>query len=405
MRVDIGRQIHVTYCTNVHAGETWPEVLHQLKGPVLDVRERVASGRPFGLGLRLAETAVRALEDPKNRRALRAFLDDHDCYVFTLNGFPYGQFHGGRVKEAVFAPDWTTPERLDYTLRLAELLAELLPEGVEGSLSTSPGSFKAWITEEAHVNAIVENLARAAAHLERLAQSTGRSLTLGLEPEPLGWLETTGEVCEFFERRLRPHGASVAAELLKVDPRAAESVLRRRIGVCYDACHLAVEFEPPAMALKRLLTAGIRLSKCQISSALRLKPAPATLAALARFAEGVYLHQVVARLADGRLIRWPDIGDALRDRDRLLESEEVRVHCHVPLTMSPLDGLESTSGDIPALLRHLKDAPGAVHFEVETYTWDVLPEGVRRPDVAEAIAEELTWFLERLGRLRERRHA
>ena len=99
----------------------------------------------LGIGLRLSNQAARELAEPPTLLAFQKWLGQHGCYVFTINGFPYGRFHGGRVKEQVFAPDWSTRERLDYTNLLFDLLAQLVPAGVEGSVSTLPGSFKEFI--------------------------------------------------------------------------------------------------------------------------------------------------------------------------------------------------------------------------------------------------------------------
>ena len=134
MRLNHG--LHLAYCTNIHRGETWAETFAALQTYALAVRERVCPHAPYGLGLRLSHVAARELSEPGTLTAFQRWLAAQSCYVFTINGFPYGQFHGGRVKEQVYQPDWTTPERLAYTNLLFDLLARLVPDGVAGRVST-----------------------------------------------------------------------------------------------------------------------------------------------------------------------------------------------------------------------------------------------------------------------------
>ncbi|MCZ7660181.1 MAG: hypothetical protein M5U07_21120 [Xanthobacteraceae bacterium] len=136
MRLDhLPGDVHLTYCTNIHAGESWEEVRESLEAHLPRITAAVAPGAPLGLGLRLSAIAARALSAPAAFEELRALLTRHDLYVFTINAFPYGPFHGTRVKEDVYQPDWLTAERLTYTDQTAEILARLLPEGMPGSVS------------------------------------------------------------------------------------------------------------------------------------------------------------------------------------------------------------------------------------------------------------------------------
>jgi hypothetical protein len=102
--------LHLAYCTNVHRGETWDETFAALRTHTDAVRRRVAPDEPYGIGLRLGAAAAAELSaKPGERDAFRRWLDETNSYVFTINGFPYGSFHGTRVKEQVYAPDWSTP--------------------------------------------------------------------------------------------------------------------------------------------------------------------------------------------------------------------------------------------------------------------------------------------------------
>jgi len=378
--------LQLAYCTNVHRGENWAETLHSLEHHTLAVRERVCPGQAYAIGLRLSEVAARELSESATLSAFQHWLDRHDCYVFTINGFPFGQFHGTCVKEQVYWPDWTRRERLDYTCRLFDLLSQLLPPGMEGSVSTLPGSFKEFMREASQEAAIRANLWSCVEHINRLSENTGHSLHLGLEPEPLGWFENSFETAAFFDR-LRDEYPN--------DPR-----LDAHLGVNYDTCHFAVEFEEPQDALARLRQHGIRVSKFHLSNALALTPTPAACEALRAFADDVYLHQVIARAGSGQLTRFKDLPEALGhpSANEKEPSSEWRVHFHIPLHCEPAEGFRSTADHVRGVLRELAAQPGLCrHLEMETYTWEVLPPPLKQQNVVDQIAREYQWTLARLG--------
>jgi sugar phosphate isomerase/epimerase len=384
--------LHLAYCTNVHAAESWTAVQAMLHEQVIGVKARVSQpGEPFGLGLWLSAEAAQELAQPGPLAELRQWLKEAGCYVFTLNGFPYGKFHGERVKEQVYRPDWTEPARLEHTIRLFEVLAQLPPpDGGVGSVSTVPGSFKGFGLDSSAEEEMFRQLSKCAAHLDRLRDRHGRDLVLGLEPEPLGWLETTAETVAFLRKfRARPD-----------TPRCAREV----IGITYDACHQAVEYERAGDNLNRLRDAEIRVAKLHFSSALRLRPTDAGLAALRRFDEPVYLHQVIVRQgADTLLRRITDLPEALawaESRTAAARGEEWRVHFHVPLHTAPEEPLADTREHLGEVMDFLEKNPATCpHLEMETYTWAVLPEPLRTQRVEEQLAAEYAWTL---GELRRR---
>ena len=386
---------HLTYCSNIHAGETWPEVLAGLRRHLPTVKAAVAPEAPFGLGLRLSAAAAEALVQPAALEELQALLDEGPYYVFTLNGFPYGTFHGTSVKEGAYRPDWSEEERLVYSNRLAEILAIFLPEGMEGSVSTVPGTFKPWA--EGRVEAITDNLIRHVAELVAIEQRRGKRIVLALEPEPCCLLETIAETIDYFEGQL--FGAAAAerlAALSGLSKSQAEAALRRHLGVCYDVCHAAVEFEDPRDSLDRLRAAGIRIAKLQLSAALRIAAVgPETRSQLEPFAEPVYLHQTVERGPEG-LTRYLDLPEALAEAERA-EGREWRIHFHVPIFLEQMQDFGTTQGFLREILALQKAEPVTDQLEVETYTWDVLPEHYRQVEVGTAIARELNWVRGQLG--------
>jgi sugar phosphate isomerase/epimerase len=391
--------LHLGYCTNIHAGETWDETFANVDTHVRAVKARVAPDRPFGVGLRLSAAAARGLAEPAVLDAFRHYLRAKGLYVFTINGFPYGAFSGGAVKERVYRPDWLEDERLAYSDRLAELMAALVPDGVEGSVSTVPGCFAERGSLAQAGPRVADRLRAHAAALWRLRERTGRVVTLALEPEPHCVLETSAHAVSFFEGHLfsRASIATFAADTGLAEG-AAEDTLRRHVGACLDACHAAVEFEEPGEAVARYAAAGVRILKVQVSAGLRVAPPDAAaLAALAPFAEGVYLHQVVAR-SGAHLRRYLDLPQALADAARSgAAGEEWRVHFHVPVFRRQLGPFENTQAFLSPLLARLGKGDVCAHLEVETYTWDVLPPEHRQEPVVDAIARELEWSREQLG--------
>lgn len=399
MRLDLpSGPAHLTYCANIHRGETWPETFAALRQYLPAVRQQVSPSAPMGVGLRLSALAAEALEQPAAFAALRDFLAAEDLYVFTINGFPYGPFHGQPVKEQVYAPDWRQPERLAYTDRLAGLLAALLPDGETGSVSTVPGAFRVAGAEPGARIAIGEALLRHVARLARLEAETGRRIMLALEPEPMCLLETTAEAVGFLEEQvLGRHALARFAGLAGCGTARAEALLRRHLGLCLDVCHAAVEFESPGESVALLRRAGIAVAKLQLSSALAVgRPDAEAASLLRRFDDGVYLHQVVERRPDGSLRRFLDLPEALASLPAGPDGHEWRVHCHVPVFLDGVGRLGTTQDALREVLA-LQRAEGiSPHLEVETYTWDVLPSEWRSADLAQAIARELLWVRDRL---------
>jgi sugar phosphate isomerase/epimerase len=391
---------HLSYCTNIHAAEHWPDVERGLRQHLPRIKAEVSPDAPMGVGIRIAASAARSLEQPQAMEQLRELLGE-DFYIFTVNGFPYGTFHGQRVKEGAYAPDWTQPERLAYTNRLASQLAGLLPEGVEGSVSTVPCTYKPWLRDAADAGAkrsrIVEHLIQHAAHLVTIRERTGKAIMLTLEPEPFCLLETIEETIAFFQESLL--GADAAARLAALTRRSAvhcEEDLRRHLGVCYDVCHAAVEFEDPRGSIEALRAAGIAIGKLQLSSALKLEVATRdTARALEPFNEPVYLHQTIER-RDGRLTRFEDLDDAFASL-ATSQGGEWRSHFHVPIFLEKMEHFSTTQDFLREILALHRARPISQHLEVETYTWDVLPAAYRSLDLSSAIARELGWVRERLA--------
>lgn len=377
---------HLAYCTNVHRGNNWAETFFSIEQYVMKVRESVCPDEPYAIGLRLGADAARELSQPQNLLAFREWMGANNAYVFTINGFPHGNFHGQRVKEEVYRPDWSEPDRLSYTVGLFKILSFLLPQGAEGSVSTLPASFKEFHPADQLPESAYQHLIDCAETIEQLSLEHGIDLHLGLEPEPLGWFETTPETLSFFDALL--------------DRADDPEMIRRRIGVNYDCCHLAIEYEDAREGLDALKGAGIRLSKLHLSSALRARPTEENFCTLQNYVEEVYLHQVITA-KDGRMTeRIKDLDLALNrgSIEDLSPADEWRIHFHVPLHASPGNGLGDTREHVLHTLDWLKGNPDACnHLEMETYTWEVLPGDLRSGEVVEQVTREYQWTLHALA--------
>jgi hypothetical protein len=356
----------ITYCTNIHPGETWDETFAALQKHVPVIKRAVSPDKAFPIGLRLSHRAVTELSAGKNKEFI-SWLDGQDCFVPTINGFPFGSFHNSRIKEQVYLPDWRMSERASYTIQLANLLADWLPADVTGSISTVPIVYGKALGVEA-ASEINKRLESVLTCLARLHDEQGKMIMLALEPEPGCLLETTEEVCRFFKDMDLPLH------------------LRKHVGICYDCCHQAVEFEDPAESLMRLAKAGVPIAKVQVSSALKIEGEHAHL--LQRFDEPCYLHQVVVRRRDGLLARYPDLSDASAKHFHL-DGDEWRCHFHVPIFVSGSGNIGTTQD---FLVRILPLIGKEILLEAETYTWEILPDSLRSDSVSDSVIREISWL-------------
>ena len=372
----------LSYCTNVHPGRSVAEVEAGLDRYTVQVLQRF--GQPLAAGLWLARPVVSELRT--SPQALAAFADGlrrRGLTCHTLNAFPYGDFHSERVKENVYLPDWTQPQRAEYTLHCAEILAALLPAGVnEGSISTLPLGFKGFEHDGDFVDRCIAQLLDLSDALDRLRQRTEKTIRLAIEPEPCCVLETTDEVIAFFRRLWSA-----------ADARAVGDLVRTHVGMCYDVCHQAVEFEDVTGSIAALDAAGIRINKVHVSCALQLDD-PANNAqgreALRRYAEPRYLHQTTARTPSGEVFRAIDLSAELIESppEGLRGAELWRVHFHVPVDAERLGPLKTTRDALRKALAAVAKLEYAPHLEVETYTWEVLP-GAANADLVTGLTREM----------------
>ena len=389
---------HLGYCSNIHAGESWNDHFEKLKTHIPVIKTKLSPAHAFGIGLRLSNVASLELRKEKNLEDFQQWLSANNCYVYTMNGFPYGSFHHTSVKDKVHAPDWTTVDRVQYTIRLAQILAALLPEGLEGGISTSPLSYRFWHKEEdwpAVFETATMHVLQVTEQLVKIKNATGKTIHLDIEPEPDGLLGESGEFIDWYVDYLRPIGYQYLQEKFNYSEEAADADISAHVQLCYDVCHFAICYEDHQAVINRLSNLGIKTGKIQISAALK---APLTtdreqrekvISAFKSLDEPTYLHQVVAKQDDGNLLRYADMPLALADASN--ESvNEWRAHFHVPLFIESYGLLQSTRKDIEVVLAIHGQEAFTSHLEVETYTWEVLPPSLRVA-MDESIIRELSW--------------
>lgn len=377
-------ELPLSYCTNVHPGRSVADVIGGLTQFTVPARREF--GHPVAAGLWLAQPVVKELlAQPDGVRRLAEELRRLDLTCYTLNAFPYGDFHDTRVKEKVYLPDWTQPARREYTEDCARILAELLPPGIDGSISTVPLGFKGFTHPPEFHDRCCEELLQLARTLDGLYQTTGKRVRLAIEPEPFCVLETVPETVEFFALLRR-----------RADQKGIRPLADEYLGLCFDVCHQAVEYEDIPTCFRLLSENDIRIHKLHITCAIQLDDPKNNVAgreALARYAEPRYLHQTIASAKASEHPRWIDLTSemALNPPAEFLNAESWRIHFHVPVNADDLGPLGTTRPQLKQALAEVKNLNYAPHLEVETYTWEVLPDA---PAVA-ATADRLIHGLAR----------
>jgi hypothetical protein len=395
----INDKYHVTYCTNIHPGQDWASTFQSIVDFLPVIKKNISKEQPFGIGLRLSNKASEELAMNDNLLQFKSWLIKNGLYVFTMNGFPYGNFHDEVVKDKVHEPDWTTRGRVNYTVRLFEQLAFLLPEGISGGISTSPISYKHWHASAKEKKAVMEkgaiHLSELILKLHELEESTSKYLHIDIEPEPDGMLENTEDVLTFYSKFLLPIAKKELIKRLNVSEEKAENLVLRYCTLCYDICHFSLAYEEPAYTFEKLKNAGIKIGKIQVSAALKAKfntlHKDKIWETLGQFDEPTYLHQATVNSNEG-VKTFNDLPIVLKNKP---DVEELRAHFHVPIFLESFEELYSTQDHILKVIAILKEHLISEHLEVETYTWDVLPAYLKK-DLSESIIREMNWLIDKL---------
>jgi len=392
--MDLGQGLgHLTYSTLVHPADDWPQLWDSLQRYLPQVKQRISPHAPFGVCIRLSHlTAAELASKPAEREKLKAFLKDQDLYVYTANAFVYGVFKNTQIKEQVYEPDWRTTERREYTKQVADILADICPAWATPSIQTAPLGFKPRVTGPDVVEAFTENVLQVCAHLVTLEQTTGTLLTLGLEPEPRCYLETTDETITYFQQYLyTAKSAARLQQLAHIPMDTAIAALRRHLGVVFDIGHQAVGFEDIPVSLQKLVDAGIPIVKLQEAASMYIgEVTDEKIDALQRFATTIYLSQTVECRGD-HLEHYLNLEDAFAGWQTDKTPRQWRTHFHVPVFLADFGPLHSTQFALAQALAMHKRTPLSRHLEIETYTWDVLPDQYKTGDIVDYVCRELEW--------------
>ena len=392
--MDLGNGLgHLTYSTLVHPGDDWAQMWDSLVTYVPKVKERWAKNHRFGVSLRLSAASASTLaKSQAERDKLKKFLNDNNMYLYTVNAFPYGPFKGTIVKEQVYEPDWRSEERTTYTKNVADVLADVSPDDVSPSIQSAPLGFKPRVTGPDVVDSFTDHVIRVCAHLVDVEARTGRVVTLALEPEPYCFLETTDETVEYFTKHIYSgKSAEKLAKLARMPISEAHVALRRHVGIVFDICHQAVEFEDIGACLQKLVDAGIPIFKLQEAAALHVPEVTQKIVdVMKNYSKTIYLTQTVEK-KDGKLTRFLNLEDAFAAWEKNPGPREWRTHFHVPVFLEDLGPFRTTRFAIEDALRFHKAKPLSRQLEIETYTWDVLPDNLKTGDIVDYVCRELDW--------------
>lgn len=373
----------LSYCSNVHPSRSLADVIDGINVHSAEARQILDS--PMAVGLWLPASVVEELQQSEaGLDSLAQSLWQNDLCCYTMNTFPFGDFHSDRVKEQVYLPDWTQRSRISYTEQCARILTQLLPEGGHGTLSTVPLGGR-MNPHGADFHAVcLSHLIQFALFLRQLHEQTGRTIRLAIEPEPLCELDATRETTVPIFRTL----------FEMAEARNCLATVQNYIGLCLDVCHQAVLFENLPTTIDDLNDAGIRINKVHITNAVELRNPSTNTAgrqALQKFVEPRYLHQTYSRDSDGVVRHRLDLslGDLeSAARDEFGRGEAWRVHFHVPIFAEQLGPLHTTRPDLVEALRKVAALPYDPQLEVETYTWPVMPSS-QTESLGHRIAMEL----------------
>jgi len=351
------------YCTNVHSGVTFSSILENLKTYSSSVQQHFK--KTIGVGLWFSDIASREVDT----NLLVDTLQELNLQAFTINGFPFSNFHQEVVRHSVYEPNWSKQSRLDYTIRLADILSKITMQS-EACISTLP---LGWNTSSFTNDECAVLLHKCIDALEEIEQQSGKNIHIGIETEPGCRLQRSQELCDF------------VCQYFGDDERS-----RKYIRVCHDTCHGAVMRESAEDCVKNYINAGLRIGKVQLSSALKCDLSAVQNRTV--LTEPKFLHQTT--VANGDEVQY---FEHFSDIPASITTGDCRIHFHVPIHLATFGELQTTQIDLIESIRVLKSF-GVTDWEVETYTWSVTPSELKDGNLVNSITKELTWATKQLNK-------
>jgi len=386
---------HLTYSTLVHPGDNWEQMRASVEEFVPQIKDRLGVDGKFGVSLRISGSSAKTLaESAEERASLKAYLDAEGLYVFTINAFPFGPFKGQRVMEQVYEPDWTSQQRVEYTKSIADILVDITDKDVNPSIQTAPLAFAPNVSDENYIAKFTTGVFEVISHLYHLEERAGRRVKLSIEPEPACYLETTDETVEFFKTRVYSEsGIRELAKVAGIPLSEAEGAARRYLGIVFDIGHQSVGFEDIPASLAKLVAAGIPIFKLQEAAALWVESLSLEIVPeLRRFTDTIYLSQTSLK-TDSGIVKYLNLGEALDAYEADPKPTEMRTHFHVPVFLEEIGPFKTTRFAVQQALAIHREQPLSDHLEIETYTWDVLPEELKTGDIVDYVTRELEFVL------------
>nr|YP_009551192.1 hypothetical protein [Vischeria sp. ACOI 3415]QAA12125.1 hypothetical protein [Vischeria sp. ACOI 3415] len=398
MKIQTYKQFDLTYCSNIHPGDSWEEIFSNLKINIPLIKMKLSPNKPFGIGLRLSNKAANQLLKNNNLNKLKKWLNQNNCYVITLNGFVYGEFYKTSIKEKVYYPDWTNRKRNNFNNTLINLSAELCLPGNEVGFSTSPLAYKFYskkVSNDLFCGRVSNYILELVQQLIKIYEKQGKIIHIDFEPEADCILENIQDMLLFFGEFILKKIAFILAKDLQISLFQARIHLVRHVRICYDVCHQAIQFEDHIKNFIALNQIGVKIGKIQISSALHLKldqyEQNFLINKLNKFKDNVYLHQVTEKKSNGYLYKYRDLSEAISNLNKNRTSEW-RVHFHLPIFNQKYANFLTTNQDIDDIVKFLKISALTSCLEIETYTWEIIPKNIKL-DLLSSISKEYEWII------------
>ncbi|GAB1690144.1 sugar phosphate isomerase/epimerase family protein [Krasilnikovia sp. M28-CT-15] len=350
-----GRIVHLGCDLDLPPARDLGTLIAQLDTYANAVRARLDVAT-LGIGLWLPPALAALLAgNGRARIRLRAVLDAHGLEVVTLNGVRYDDNPTTQRDQ----PDWSDPARLEYTLDLARILVDLLPDDtVRGAVSTlGLGRRDQWDADRERSCARI--LGRLSSGLAEIAWQTGRAVRVGFQPAAGHVLDSAGQT-----------------------PAALANADKDRLGVCLDLADLACSWQDPADAITRLADAGLSVVQARIAAALEAADPDTAADALSAYLDEGHPYPVTT--PDGTY--FDDLPQALA----AALPGPWRIRCPAPLHTAPAAALAATTEVWRTAVRQLMagDTPGTEFLDVGAAgTW---PPG-RSTDVTVDAGQRHGW--------------